>query len=135
MIQRYLVPLMAAVALFAVVGSSQSSKACSPTHIPGAGTYQSEAAYREAIRRMPLMERPDRPGHFIGNTLRGGGRLLETALPAWFSGTERDCMQEYCWESQPCLLDRLFGLLETVCVGRTCVYAERPHCTICGCSL
>lgn len=27
-------------------------------------------SYREAIRSMPLLERPNRPGHFYGNTVR-----------------------------------------------------------------
>jgi len=30
----------------------------------------SRAAYRRSIRRMPLLERPDRFGHFYGNTVR-----------------------------------------------------------------
>jgi hypothetical protein len=25
----------------------------------------------QTIRQMPLLERPNRPGHFIGNTIRG----------------------------------------------------------------
>ena len=74
MIQRYLVPLLLAVALFAVPGLPQSAKASSPTYLPEAGMYQSGAAHRRAIRRTPLMQRPNRPGHFIGNTLRGRGR-------------------------------------------------------------
>jgi hypothetical protein len=28
------------------------------------------AARREVIRNMPLLERPNRPGHFYGNTVR-----------------------------------------------------------------
>jgi len=31
---------------------------------------RSRAAYRQAIRRFPLLARPDRPGHFYGNTVR-----------------------------------------------------------------
>ncbi len=31
---------------------------------------QDRAATREAIRSMPLLERPNRPGHFYGNTVR-----------------------------------------------------------------
>ena len=74
MIRRYLVPLFLAVALFAVPGPSQSAKASGPTDVPEAGMYQSGAAYRRTIRLTPLMLRPNRPGHFIGNTLRGRGR-------------------------------------------------------------
>ena len=74
MTQRYLIPLMLVVALFAFAGSSQSAKASSPTDVPEAGMYQSGAEVRRSIRRTPLMERPNRPGHFVGNTLRGRGR-------------------------------------------------------------
>jgi len=28
------------------------------------------AAYRQAIRQTPILERPSRPGHFYGNTVR-----------------------------------------------------------------
>ncbi len=31
---------------------------------------QSQAKRAAAIRRMPLLRRPNRPGHFIGNTIR-----------------------------------------------------------------
>ena len=30
----------------------------------------SQAAYQQSIRDMPLLERPNRPGHFYGNTVR-----------------------------------------------------------------
>lgn len=30
----------------------------------------SGAQYRESIREMPILERPNRPGHFYGNTVR-----------------------------------------------------------------
>ena len=30
----------------------------------------SQAAYRQSIRDMPLLMRPNRPGHFYGNTVR-----------------------------------------------------------------
>ena len=30
----------------------------------------SQAAYKQSIRDMPLLERPNRPGHFYGNTVR-----------------------------------------------------------------
>ncbi|GAB6166818.1 hypothetical protein JCM19992_28180 [Thermostilla marina] len=30
----------------------------------------SRAQYREMIRSMPLLERPNRPGHIYGNTVR-----------------------------------------------------------------
>ncbi len=30
----------------------------------------SNAAYRQAIRQTPILERPSRPGHFYGNTVR-----------------------------------------------------------------
>lgn len=33
-------------------------------------TVRSRAADRQAIRRLPIQMRPDRPGHFYGNTVR-----------------------------------------------------------------
>jgi hypothetical protein len=33
------------------------------------------AAQRAAIRARPITERPDRPGHFYGNTIRALNRL------------------------------------------------------------
>ena len=35
---------------------------------------QAQASRDAAIRRMPLMQRPNRPGHFIGNTIRNNAR-------------------------------------------------------------
>jgi len=74
MIRCYLVPLLVTLALFAAPGPSQSARASAPTDVLEAGIHQSAATNRRAIRRMPLMQRPNRPGHFIGNTLRGRGR-------------------------------------------------------------
>ncbi len=74
MIRYFLVPLVLVVALFAAVGPSQAVQASSPAVVPEAGVLESRAAHRRAIRRMPLMQRPDRFGHFIGNTMRRRAR-------------------------------------------------------------
>jgi len=36
----------------------------------GRANTNSNAAYRQAIRQTPILERPSRPGHFYGNTVR-----------------------------------------------------------------
>ncbi len=36
----------------------------------GRAETNSNAAYRQAIRQTPILERPNRPGHFYGNTVR-----------------------------------------------------------------
>lgn len=41
----------------------------------------SRQAYREAIRSMPLLERPNRFGHFYGNTVRRIYHRRHGALP------------------------------------------------------
>ncbi|MBN2296120.1 MAG: hypothetical protein JXM70_27060 [Pirellulales bacterium] len=35
---------------------------------------QAQAQRDAAIRRMPLLQRPNRPGHFIGNAIRNNAR-------------------------------------------------------------
>lgn len=37
---------------------------------PTAGRFVAQAMSRAEIRSMPLLERPDRPGHFYGNAVR-----------------------------------------------------------------
>ena len=44
----------------AVAGSNDSTKT----------TVMINTSQREAIHQMPLLQRPDRPGHFYGNTVR-----------------------------------------------------------------
>ncbi len=39
-------------------------------HAAGNARRSENAAVRQAIRVTPLLERPDRPGHFYGNTVR-----------------------------------------------------------------
>ncbi len=36
----------------------------------GRANTNSNAAYRQTIRQTPILERPSRPGHFYGNTVR-----------------------------------------------------------------
>jgi hypothetical protein len=66
--------LLLAAAMFALPGNCPVAKASAPADLPAASVYQSRATHRQTIRRMPLMHRPNRPGHFLGNTLRGRRR-------------------------------------------------------------
>ncbi len=68
--------LLVAVVLALVVGSMSNAFA------------NSRQAYREAIRSMPLLERPNRFGHIYGNTVRriyhrrhGSLRGVQTTIP------------------------------------------------------
>ncbi len=62
--------LLACVVVFTVSLSACSSLQAQPFgQTPGDS--QARAVYRAQIRQMPLLERPNRPGHFIGNTIRG----------------------------------------------------------------
>lgn len=61
-------------AVLIVLSGIQFSSAAERTPNPrnaGARTPVSNASLtREQIRQMPLLERPNRPGHFYGNTVR-----------------------------------------------------------------
>lgn len=46
-----------------------------PTGVAVAEARNYTAAERQAIRSMPITSRPDRPGHFYGNTVRFFNRL------------------------------------------------------------
>jgi hypothetical protein len=66
---------MALVMLAALLGAAQSVSAVTQENVKtDTATQQlaglNGAARREAIREMPLLERPNRPGHFYGNTVR-----------------------------------------------------------------
>ena len=65
MIRRYLTLclLFAAITLTAQFGNSAEARS---TRF----SLQANASRAAAIRRMPLLQRPNRPGHFIGNTIR-----------------------------------------------------------------
>jgi hypothetical protein len=55
-----------------VLAVAAPALAGSPMPTPYAFQTQSQmrAAQREAIRQLPLLQRPNRPGHFYGNTVR-----------------------------------------------------------------
>jgi hypothetical protein len=56
-------------ALFALAVLTFGSMAAQPV----SAAYS--AAERAAIRSMPITQRPDRPGHFYGNTVRALNRI------------------------------------------------------------
>lgn len=60
----YAAPLMLALGLGCWVISGSEAEAS------GRANTNSNAAYRQAIRQTPILERPSRPGHFYGNTVR-----------------------------------------------------------------
>ncbi|HLA83962.1 MAG TPA: hypothetical protein VJL29_04135 [Thermoguttaceae bacterium] len=65
---RYWFWIVWAAVLIVMAGLQFSAaSAAQPTVAPRA-TYSSLS--REQIRQMPLLERPNRPGHFYGNTVR-----------------------------------------------------------------
>ena len=67
MIQRYVrIGLLTAVlGLGGLAGRAWTAEAGSAPAVP-----QDRAALRQTIRNTPLLERPNRPGHFYGNTVR-----------------------------------------------------------------
>ena len=69
MIRRYmtLCLLFATITLTAQFGNSVEAQ-------PMQSSLQANTRSAEAIRRMPLLQRPNRPGHFIGNTIRRNAR-------------------------------------------------------------
>jgi hypothetical protein len=69
MVSRRLIAGSFIVCALVVAGSPRPAEA-DPTDRVQPTQRLSQAAFREAIRRMPLIERPDRPGHFYGNTVR-----------------------------------------------------------------
>ena len=68
MIHRILIALTITLAMAAAAetASAQSANRSRTVATPA----RARAAQREAIRQMPLLTRPDRPGHFYGNTVR-----------------------------------------------------------------
>jgi len=65
---------MITVCLFvaAVLAIPQPASAVGTTTIARAlnATARARSAYRQSIQRLPIQLRPDRPGHFYGNTVR-----------------------------------------------------------------
>ena len=70
--ERYFWIIWAAVLI--VLSGIQFSSAAEPTsgqpRTPANPTSTRADLTREQIRQMPLLERPNRPGHFYGNTVR-----------------------------------------------------------------
>jgi hypothetical protein len=67
--------LMASVLLGCVLAAPQSLFASGPEKVKGeasapAANATAATPRREAIKEMPLLERPNRFGHFYGNTVR-----------------------------------------------------------------
>ncbi len=69
MICRQLLPCLFLAAVFAAPQPVSAAPPRTVNRTP-ATPVSMRAARREAIRRMPLLARPDRPGHFYGNTVR-----------------------------------------------------------------
>ncbi|HEX3725246.1 MAG TPA: hypothetical protein VHV08_03345, partial [Pirellulales bacterium] len=46
-----------------------------------ASSAQAREVTRKEIRQMPILERPSRPGHFYGNTVRRNTRGPHRAVP------------------------------------------------------
>ena len=69
MIRRYLTIclLFAAISLIPQLNDTAQAR-------PMRSSMQAQASRDAAIRRMPLLQRPNRPGHFIGNTIRNNAR-------------------------------------------------------------
>ena len=69
MIRRYLTIclLFAAISLLPQPGDTAEARTVQ-------SSMQSQSRRSAAIRRMPLLQRPNRPGHFIGNTIRNNAR-------------------------------------------------------------
>ena len=70
MLRLCLVICFVAAAMFVTSGCAsavgvQTRRLTSSSNLPSSGE-----ARRETIRNMPLLQRPNRPGHFYGNTVR-----------------------------------------------------------------
>ncbi len=65
MLRLYLPTCLLLLAMF-----SFSTARANPASRVAATTASQRAAYRETIRKMPLLHRPNRPGHFYGNAIR-----------------------------------------------------------------
>ena len=68
MICRPLVFLAIAAAVFAAPRPG-SAEAAGTTRRPAVST-RWRAASQQTIRRTPILSRPNRPGHFVGNSIR-----------------------------------------------------------------
>ncbi len=77
MIRRYLTIsfLFAAISLIPQMNDTAQARTMQyPPQYPMQYSMQTQARSDAAIRRMPLMQRPNRPGHFIGNSIRNSFR-------------------------------------------------------------
>jgi hypothetical protein len=70
MIRRLLIPCLFLTFLFVAGEASLAEARTVAAGRPAIVQIGGLAAQRRAIRQMPLLERPDRFGHFIGNTVR-----------------------------------------------------------------
>ncbi|MEA1951714.1 MAG: hypothetical protein U9N87_10030 [Planctomycetota bacterium] len=73
MIRRYLTICFLFAAISFIPQLSDTAQA-RPGQYPMRYSMQAQARRDATIRRMPLMQRPNRPGHFIGNTIRNSAR-------------------------------------------------------------
>jgi len=64
MISRLLIAGVLVVGMFAVVEPASAVGRRTTTVL------RARTTRREAIRQMPILQRPDRPGHFYGNAVR-----------------------------------------------------------------
>ena len=69
MVRRYLFTCIAVAALFVLPQTVSTANGQTPL-FPAPINAPIQAAHREAIRQMPILNRPSRPGHFYGNTVR-----------------------------------------------------------------
>ena len=69
MIRRYLTICLLFAAISLIPQFNDSAEARSTR-----SSMQYQAGRDAAIRRTPLMQRPNRTGHFIGNTIRNNAR-------------------------------------------------------------
>ncbi len=74
MIRRCLLACIAVAALFVLPQTLSTANGqtlvSSALTTPALSNMRTQAAHREAIRQMPILMRPNRPGHFYGNTVR-----------------------------------------------------------------
>jgi hypothetical protein len=63
----YLTACLLVLSTFSMIRAAEAS----PTLKSSRPTTPTTQMTPQTIRQMPLLERPNRPGHFIGNTIRG----------------------------------------------------------------
>ncbi len=70
MLRSLIASAVLALLVLAASQVSASPTATSQEVVTAPMTPMTRAAERQAIRQMPLLMRPNRPGHFYGNTVR-----------------------------------------------------------------